>query len=234
VPDPYRHIRPGEVVSKWPRQAWNEVLDALKGRRTGGNSPAKPVGGPVEILIKNESGEVLERFAVLQPGEPQTLPSENEGLFKDQDVLRGSAPAAGQPFVIVQEPMPPDGFGVARIAGITKVQIDMVSEDHTFADAIDDDVTALESAVTGPARIIWVEPAAEGSGSSGSGLRWAVVQLGGAGGGDNIEVVEPRPGSSGSSGSGTQLLPYRIAVPDVDNLTWGAGEDILFWDANDS
>jgi hypothetical protein len=66
-------------------------------------------------------------------------------------------------------------------------------------------------------------------------MRWDEargVWAAGGGGGSDVEIGEPNPSGVGSGSGPPGLLDWHIAVPDVDTLTWGHGEDVWVWDAN--
>lgn len=170
--DQFQEVRPGQRLPGLPTQAWNQMLRRLKARPA---APARPVGGssPVEVLVKNTSGSPLaSRFGILQVNSPRVVYSAaNAQAFFDEDTLLGVTPAVAAPFVVVQEPLSADGFGIARLLGLTRCSLDVVHADHTHAYPTTDPAK-LKTGPAGPARIVWKE--------TGTGTKWGVVMLTGA------------------------------------------------------
>ena len=81
-------------------------------------------------------------------------------------------PADDGQFVIFLEPVPDGDMGMAVVAGVVPVQIDVVNAAHKYADVKHEDVSELQSRLVGAAEILWKE--------SGTGTKWALVRLGGA------------------------------------------------------
>jgi hypothetical protein len=88
-------------------------------------------------------------------------------------VLEGETPAAGSHkgrFAVLHHYAAADEIVPAAVAGVVQVKVEIVDEDHRFAEITDADATKLTSAPVGSARILWAE--------SGTGEKWAVVRLG--------------------------------------------------------
>lgn len=174
------------------------MLRLLKGQgggRGGGDNPITPV----EVLVKNTSGSPLSsRFGILKVASPRiTYSAANAQTFFDEDTLLGTTPAVAAPFVVVQEPLSADGFGIARLLGLTRVQIEVSDAAHEYADCTTL-TTKLTSGTTGPARILWKE--------AGTGTKWAVVNLLGA---------TPRP----AYGWARFTLPSALATTDASKAS---------------
>lgn len=216
MPDPFRQLRHGEQLPGLPRQPWNKMLESLKAK-PGERPRADRSASPVEVLVRNDSGSPLAtRFGILKTIKPRTLYSVAAAqTFYDEDMLRGTTPAAGQPFVVVQEPLSAGGFAIARLLGLTRVKVNLTDVGHYAADC----TTAtdkLTSAASGPARILWVE---SDETVRATGDQWAVVELLGqsaaaAGGiGSPVSYTYNRViGSGGSVGNGTNTPVTGAAV----------------------
>jgi hypothetical protein len=87
-------------------------------------------------------------------------------------VLEGETPAAGSHegrFAVLHHYAAADEIVPAAVAGVVQVKVEIVDEDHRFAEITDADATKLTSAPVGSARILWAE--------SGTGEKWGVVCL---------------------------------------------------------
>jgi hypothetical protein len=85
-----------------------------------------------------------------------------------------SADNKDKPFAILQVPLESEKLGKALLQGITPAKIKIGNESHKFAKL---DASELVSTSSGTGRILWKE--------SGTGEKWALLQLGGGGSGGN-------------------------------------------------
>ena len=115
----------------------------------------------------------------MSPTGPVFLPDDAVGIesFKDEVIL-----ACGKPtnddvnnFVVTAEPIHSGKIGRAYIFGVCAVLIDVQSNDDTVCGATAGVTGKLKSG-TGSNQIIWKQP--------GTGDKWAVIRIGGSGGGD--------------------------------------------------
>ena len=174
--DVLKKVKSGDPL-KIPAQTFNtfiEVAQDYQARRFNtGQFPQRDFSQSGIVLVKNSTIYDCDRFGVLGINGPVFSPTDNLEGFKNKVVLTGSAPSEGSNFgnfVITQEPIRSGQIGSAWIAGVCPVQIDMVSGSHKFADVADGDSTVLRSGFSGAAQIVWVE--------SGTGIKWAIVQIG--------------------------------------------------------
>lgn len=125
------------------------------------------------VLVRNDSGaDITDRFPVLGLDDVVITPTANEGEF-----LRGPLFSAKKVAIethyhktcIAQQPLRDGEIGPAVIDGVTHCKIDVQHADDRWAGPIDDDTGNLISGY-GSARILYKE--------SGTGDKWAVVQLG--------------------------------------------------------
>jgi hypothetical protein len=175
--NPYRKIKPGDVLPAYPAAFHNDVLDMLgwfKANRNamllGGSGGLGLESARTLVPIKNDSGNDLDRFAVVRvtdflfgPGAGQT--------FKNRPAFKGGLPAASthEKFAILQEPLKDGKIGLALLSGVTACQVDIAIEAHSFADTIQDDAEKLRSCLWGPVEIL----ARQG----GTGPQWCYVSL---------------------------------------------------------
>lgn len=134
-------------------------------------APAIPAGpeDSVNVLVRNLTGADQPQFAILQPSAPLVTPAASLTTFAERRGVTGILPAAGLPFVVMQEPCAKNAIARAVCAGITPCKLNVVDANHKFAGP-SVDPTQLTSAVSGPAEILWKDA---GLGAS----IWALVKL---------------------------------------------------------
>jgi len=116
----------------------------------GGRPAVLGVSGPVLTPSGGDPTPLLQKLAL-------------DCVTPDVDAHRGR-------FAVLLEPIPAGSLGLATVAGLCHVQVDVSDEGQVWADVKDADAASLESGETGTARILWKE--------SGTGVVWAVVLLG--------------------------------------------------------
>lgn len=156
---------------------WNQVVDVVNAaQRGGGTTFAGSEPQSKTFVIYNESGLNLNFGAVLGVSGVPNDPAVDADLFKyDKTALvKADVPTSADSgkFLVTTGPIPEDGFGRAVISGPARVQIDVVSESHGFADVIDGDHTKLRSGGTG-VPILYKQ--------SGTGTKWGIVNVGSGG-----------------------------------------------------
>jgi hypothetical protein len=220
--DPYQQtLFSGGRASRDPRLQ-NALIDTIKDVRQMRGLPGYPPplpGGvdPVRILVQNNDTAVIPWYGVLSlAGQtPIILPSQNIDQFRQQVTMQGIVPsAAGQPFVIVQEPLVPAAddegegeCGIAVIAGATWVQVNVNSTGDGFAQTKSGDATQLDSVVTAVANsvpILWK--------ASGTGTQWALVLLAGSG----SAAFQDDDSGCGCGGGGSCNVPLGLLDPAYD------------------
>lgn len=178
------------------------------------------------ISIFNDTGTALEYGAVLGVSGVLNDPTDDVKLnmFRyggDGAMFKGILPTSADAgkFLVTQEPIVADGFGVAVISGPAKVQIDVVSASHGFADVIDGDVTMLRSNGTSGAPILYKE--------TGTGTKWGIVNLGGGSGGGRLQFdvyqTAATPSVPATDWRNVQVTAGRLYSGDVT----GTAADIL-------
>lgn len=166
----FRRVVPGQRVHP-PAAAMNGLFDLLeqRNRREPKGIPAGFTSGPVEVLVKNNTGSALSSsFSVVALGDVVINRTDGEQAFNRQHLFEGDTPASSSRIAIVQEPLSADAIGRAVVAGITTVKLNVVDAAHTHAGPTTV-TTDLTTANSGPAEILWKE--------SGTGSKWAKVLL---------------------------------------------------------
>jgi hypothetical protein len=231
--DPFRQLTPGEVLPGLPSEPWNVFLDGIKGHPRG----KRPEGGlqtSVEYDVLNDTDEDVIQFGILGIETPLNTYGVDSDDFLYRDTMRGTTPRADKSFVVVQAYASPGEVVRGRALGLTRVQIRLNSSGDTFAGP-GTSTEYLESAASGPAQIVWIEPGSgSGSGSgSGPGTHWAVVILGGgSGGGTRVEPGEPR--GDGVIPPEPEFESWTRLDPNLATMTLDPVEAIWFWDLNRS
>ncbi len=159
------------------------------------------------VLVRNDTGVELERFAVLAITGPVINPVDNAEAFKERVAVRGNTPSsddAGR-FVVLLEPARPDVIVRACIEGVCHVRVEMADEDHHFADVKPGYTAELNSGTSGAAQLLWIQPEAERDPPT---IAWCVARIGlpqAAGGAltASFAMVTSKAGS---------LPPYRYAA----------------------
>ena len=147
------------------------------------------------ILVKNGTADDLERFHVLGIDRPIFTPGESLFSFQDQIAVVGISPTEDDHlgrFLVLQEPLRAGMIGRACVSGVTPVRLNVLDEEHDWADIEDGETDSLKTDTAGSAFILWKEPPSGGYGGSGYGygygyygsLRWALVRIGNLSDGD--------------------------------------------------
>lgn len=178
-----RHVHAGEplVITA---DDYNACLEAARARqmrqfdRGPAPVPALPAAG--RVLIKNTSAAHRVRGDVLGITGVLFTRQDNPGGFYAGPVLTGTTPDADDhtgKFVVLAEPLAAGKLGHALIDGLCVTRVKMNSEDDRFADVRDGDATQLDSAGSGLAQLLWIEPAGQ---REVTGTAVCLVRLGGA------------------------------------------------------
>ena len=106
-------------------------------------------------------------------------------------------------FAVLLEPLAANEVGRACVAGVCVVKVKMNDEGHTFAEAKEGQTSKLDSAASGTACLLWVQPPGERDDPQ---VAWTVARLGGGGGGATTAAFAMITSKSGSA------PPYRYAA----------------------
>ncbi|MCX5673925.1 MAG: hypothetical protein NTX87_02855 [Planctomycetota bacterium] len=174
--DALKKVHPGERLAM-PAATFNTFVDAARdflARQQGQEAdPLQNRPRPGVVLVRNDSGEDCDCFAVLGIDGILYTPTDNEEGFKDRPALKGDTPTAPDhrgKFVVALQPIASGKLGRCAATGIVPVQIAVTDEDHRFADISDGSRNTLASAPSGAARILYQE--------SGTGTKWGLVLVG--------------------------------------------------------
>lgn len=203
--DPFAAIKPGEKLPGLPSAAWNPMLDLVK---PGANGLPRARGAgttATDILVKNSTLAFCPRGSVLQVASTIYDPTNQTDDFFDADLMSGTTPAAGSPFVVTRAPLSVGEIGPARLLGLVRVKVNLTDTDHRYCDA-GSDPDLLVSATSGPARILDIE-----DDFTETGDKWAVVNLLGHGAG-GAELIYKLTFS-------TQAPPYTYSSGAVIGTT---------------
>lgn len=243
-----RKLTAGETRATISRQTYNALIEAIDYSKR--EQFQQRAGTPREarsqtvITVRNNTGAPVSRFGVLELGEPLVTATQNEAEFLNRITFDGETPAdASAPFCVLLEPLAAGAIGRAVVMGAVPCLLDVRSEAHGSAAPVPGQAGYLRSAASGGAVILWVEPAADGTGAD-PVLRDAYVLLApccaaeGSGTysetvGDGIEttfviehglgsedvIVTVRDTATGEIVTYDPAIVDSITVDDTDNVT---------------
>ncbi len=158
-----------------PAATWNAMLDAARAHVDQQHDQSVQDNAWFRsgdlIKVRNQSGQDLDRFAVLGLQSPIIQPADKLREFKNQVAINGVLPAGESfgRFCILLDPLKNDKIGRAWVSGVCPVQIEVEQDWHRYADISPGSASELKSKPDGGAEILWREP--------GTGVKWAVVRL---------------------------------------------------------
>lgn len=222
-------VRSGEKFEVMA-STWNAFIDAAnftkmmrQNTRGGGVSSGLDVG---IVNVQNATENQQYRFGALVIDNIAVPPETSEDEFTSCAPLylciQATESNKDKPFVVLLEPLAPGATGRGMLIGTTPAQVNVLDETHGYIEPSTDSGSsgALQSSETGFGRILWKE--------SGTGTKWALVQLGcgGAGGGGQDSYlckVESYESSDGYEVTvypsydieGPSLGRARLFVPDI-------------------
>lgn len=177
----FSKVSPGSSLNGFPAAFYNALVDIYERadrewNRTGGQ-PEIPGRLPeTEIFVKNNSGADRKQFEILAITGMVFSPSDNEEGFKNGPLFSGGTPSytstigyRGGTWCVLLEPVASGKVGLACIAGVVPVKIDVQATSDTWAE-VTSVATKLQSAAWGSAQILYKE--------SGTGEKWGIVRLG--------------------------------------------------------
>jgi len=175
--DPYQPVQQNGQIQVTAR-TWNGLLKAGQdysrrkyGTATGGVLDSK-LTPSCRIWVFN-SGPELPEFSVVGFGNMPAPPTSRPLDAIDEPLFLATTPTAVGPFAILAGSLAPGEIGEGIIAGAAVVQINVSDPTHGFALPADGNSAALTSDSAGGVPILWKD--------TGTGLKWAVVLLGGGG-----------------------------------------------------
>lgn len=169
-----------------PAAVYNDLLDAAHAhlaqkRGRGGPPGSKPDIWPagLVVLVRNDTGTDLERGHVVAPTADVLDAADQPLAAQRRPVFAGDAPGStADPVLILLEPIAEDGIGLAVAGGVAVCTVNVSSGSHLWARPTAGNTDRLESADSGPARIITRE-----GGSSGDKVAVVALNNGGIAGG---------------------------------------------------
>jgi len=169
--DPFKKVQPGDRL-EIPAAAYNAFIDAALAHRASAQQGPPSLRTRRTVLVRNDTGSALPRYAVVGIGAPLIDPADNESGFQERIAFSGATPAAEHfaRFGILQVPLPAGAIGSAVVAGATICRLTIVDASHRFAELSAGVTSELRTCHAGSAEILWKE---SGTGSG----KWAVVRL---------------------------------------------------------
>lgn len=202
----FKDVQHGQPVELSARRhnAVNEVLRRSAGARFDRGLVALPArtSRVPDIFVQNVSGKSLDRFAVVEIT-GTAIPVGTQG-FTTAPVLEGNTPGVDAVAIaVLSQPIGDTRTGGAWIHGVVTLQIDVIEEDHKYVDAKDGS-NQFESGDEGYV-IQWKE--------SGTGIKWAVVNLSRQSGGSGEPKLIGVTNNAVSFGGSAEVTIYSSGTP---------------------
>jgi hypothetical protein len=166
-------VTTGQKVS-FKAETFNTIADTVnlinRSRGRTGAPDAKRGGGGNTIFVQNNSGADVLRGHVLGIDSPIMAPSTDLDEFLTRVSFNGVTPVAGThegKFIVCLDKIADGDTGPGCITGTCHAKVNFINADDPCAE-IEDGETVLKSGALG-AKILWKE--------SGTGEKWAVMQL---------------------------------------------------------
>lgn len=197
MPDPFKRLQTGDGVPLG-NAAWNAQIGAARREQARQHDQRVPALthtlDACLVRVKNDTQEEVGRFGVLGLDGPIWTPDDDPSTdaFLRAVTFKGVVPESGHAgrFCVLVEPLRPQRVGLAFVAGVCQVKIDIGEGNHGFADVVPGETGFLQSADGGTAQILWSEgeDAYEGDAYAYGyeGERWAIIRIGPASGGARI------------------------------------------------
>lgn len=224
-------VKPGDPYAPSAR-LHNALVDALAYvdtlKKTGGQALE---GGPplTWILCQNTSGSDRNTNEILAFAAPQITPTDNLNEFRHRPTISGVTPTTSDRgrFGVLLAPCKNGAAAPIALAGVLAVQIDVTDANHKFADVKNGDATKLASGSNGVASILWKE--------SGTGTKWAIVRLGGAGGSTSPRRFKALLNGALATGDSNATIDNVTSLVDGDTApTPTSAANYLKWAGNDN
>ncbi len=191
--------------------SFNTLADVVNAYKRGGRGSRRTSLRELRqtgiVLVRNDSGSDRDRFDVLGVDGPLIEPVDNALEFQGHVVaLKGVVPSATHVgrFVVLLEPLLNGVIGRGFIDGVSPARVEMVDETHAYADVKPGDPTLLQSASTGLARLLWIEPEGDRVDPD---IAWTIVRMGGSGAGAaRFAIITSVAGAT---------PPYRYSAEDA-------------------
>lgn len=190
MPDPFKKLPPGSLVTAFSITAYNAMIDMLNWWKTQTGGASGP-GGLADwnqgvFRVKNTTGYDLFSYDPVGIDGPIFNPSDDTDSlteFYNQSSMKGVEPTeadhAGGKWGVMLEAAAQNKIGRCCTSGMVPVRVLVNSYLDGFCDAIDAETVGAETvrlgSGAGGAKILWWEAA---SGSDDGTVVWAVVRLG--------------------------------------------------------
>jgi hypothetical protein len=237
MPDPLQPVAPGtpllDAVSAEVLNALKREARQVRQQRMPGPSALSGLAAftsSLIVLIRNDTGADLDALSVLRiTGTPSSNGPVNEPFdFQRRFFLTGDVPAgAGDAIAVLKEPAGDGEFGQAVVAGAALADVKINDASHEWARPIAGDTDKLESAASGPARILWKE-------SSGTVRRAVLLLVGGAGALTTLNLQTNSCAVFGTGSNAGVMVGLTVErVPITLPAAWVAGDPTCYLDPND-
>lgn len=188
--DKMQKVKPGDKV-QIKAETWNAFIDAANFARSmrdsqGGKGVRSGLSDGV-ILIKNTEESSMPRYAAMVLTDIVISPESNEDEFVSRPPVfvgkRMTDKYKDKSYAILMEPIGEGKIGRAIILGITPAYIYVNDDSHQYVTPfMDSEEGNMQSSETGSAKILWKGGV--------RGWYWALLQIGGAGGGGATKQEE--------------------------------------------
>lgn len=168
------NLHPGQRLRGIPSETWNAHNDAV--RQLRGTGPPAGTGqqagfdNQIRVLTKNSTGGDLDQFSVVTLQEPLFDVTDDAAVMRRGVILKADSPTnTVQRFGILQAACKSNGFAPAAVRGLTWAKVDKQTDGDTTAGVETGTTANLKGGIEG-ASIVWAE--------SGTGVKWAIVDIG--------------------------------------------------------
>lgn len=221
---PHKYITPGQPLhAAISARTYNGLVDILNRAETeGGSSPPEISRSSVSTLgFRNDHTVAVKEREIVVLGAPVFLPGANLAAFKQNVVLKGTAPVSTSrgKFGVVLGATPVGKLGRVATSGTIAVQVNVVDALHTHADVTPSVINSLTSGFAGTAEILWKE--------SGTGLNWAVIRFPVIDYGVILGVTKAQIAVGGSGAIDVYRNGSVSAADETVHLTWMHGNQVI-------
>lgn len=170
----FEKVQPGQPFKPSAR-VHNAFVDVLNGPNAISGLRGLVGLGADGARVKNGTGAAIGRFNVLTLGNLNMESSEDVASFLDNLVVKAAKPVTAdysrdKRIGITIDGIDDEGIGLVVTDGLVPCQIEVTDVLHKYARPTDGDCTKLTSDWWGQCRIV--------SSQSGTGTKWAIVQVG--------------------------------------------------------
>ena len=170
--DRFKKVQAGQPLEV-SSQAWNSFIDLArneKDRKHDRHADSIDDRRQSDIVkVRNQSGQALDRFSIVELATPIIAPSDNLVEFKQQVTFNVGVPSLNTAcrFAVLIEPLSNGAIGRAVASGVIAVQVAVGVEAYVCAEPIPGQAAFLRNVPHGPASILWLESTGD--------IRWAIV-----------------------------------------------------------